>query len=136
RDVPAVAGIGKGGVGERQDHSAMGDAMAVQHIRGDPHPDSRIALARLLDLDPPGGAGAFRREHRPRDLVRQRIRVHEAAMAYETIEFKLEAGIARLTLNRPDRLNSFTVQMHEEVADALGRLDEARTLILTGAGRG
>ena len=57
-------------------------------------------------------------------------------MAYETIEFKLEAGVARLALNRPDRLNSFTVQMHEEVADALGQLGEARCLVLTGAGRG
>jgi 2-(1,2-epoxy-1,2-dihydrophenyl)acetyl-CoA isomerase len=57
-------------------------------------------------------------------------------MAYETIEFKLEDGIARLTLNRPDRLNSFTIQMHAEVADALFRLDDARVLVLTGAGRG
>jgi 2-(1,2-epoxy-1,2-dihydrophenyl)acetyl-CoA isomerase len=57
-------------------------------------------------------------------------------MAYETIEFKLESGIARLTLNRPDRLNSFTIQMHEEVADALGDLSDARVLVLTGAGRG
>lgn len=57
-------------------------------------------------------------------------------MAYETIDFKVEAGVARLTLNRPERLNSFTVQMHEEVADALGRLGEARCLVLTGAGRG
>jgi 2-(1,2-epoxy-1,2-dihydrophenyl)acetyl-CoA isomerase len=57
-------------------------------------------------------------------------------MAYETIEFKLEAGIARLTLNRPERLNSFTVQMHEEVAHALGRLQGARVLVITGAGRG
>ena len=57
-------------------------------------------------------------------------------MAYQTIDFKLEAGVARLTLNRPDRLNSFTVQMHEEVADALGSLTGARTLVLTGAGRG
>jgi 2-(1,2-epoxy-1,2-dihydrophenyl)acetyl-CoA isomerase len=57
-------------------------------------------------------------------------------MAYETIEFKLEGGIARLTLNRPDRLNSFTVQMHEEVADALSKLEGARVLVLTGAGRG
>ncbi len=57
-------------------------------------------------------------------------------MAYETIDFKLEGGVARLTLNRPDRLNSFTVQMHEEVADALGRLDGGRVLVLTGAGRG
>ena len=57
-------------------------------------------------------------------------------MTYETIDFKVEAGVARLTLNRPDRLNSFTVRMHEEVAAALESLDEARCLILTGAGRG
>jgi len=57
-------------------------------------------------------------------------------MPYETILFSAEAGVARLTLNRPDRLNSFTVQMHEEVADALANLGDARTLILTGAGRG
>jgi 2-(1,2-epoxy-1,2-dihydrophenyl)acetyl-CoA isomerase len=44
--------------------------------------------------------------------------------------------MARLTLNRPDRLNSFTVEMHEEVADALERLEGARVLVLTGAGRG
>src|SRR3712207_1929934 len=57
-------------------------------------------------------------------------------MAYETIVFEARDGIARLTLNRPDRLNSFTVQMHEEDADALSRLEGARTLVLTGAGRG
>jgi 2-(1,2-epoxy-1,2-dihydrophenyl)acetyl-CoA isomerase len=57
-------------------------------------------------------------------------------MAYRTIDFKLEGGIARLTLNRPDRLNSFTIEMHEEVADALDSLGEARVLVLTGAGRG
>jgi 2-(1,2-epoxy-1,2-dihydrophenyl)acetyl-CoA isomerase len=57
-------------------------------------------------------------------------------MAYETILFTVEAGVARLTLNRPDRLNSFTVQMHEEVADALTHLGEARVLVVTGAGRG
>jgi 2-(1,2-epoxy-1,2-dihydrophenyl)acetyl-CoA isomerase len=57
-------------------------------------------------------------------------------MAYRTIDFKLEGGIARLTLNRPDRLNSFTIEMHEEVADALDSLQDARVLVLTGAGRG
>jgi 2-(1,2-epoxy-1,2-dihydrophenyl)acetyl-CoA isomerase len=56
--------------------------------------------------------------------------------SYKNIQFTLTAGIARLTLNRPDRLNSFTVDMHEEVADALGRLEGARVLVLTGAGRG
>ena len=59
-------------------------------------------------------------------------------MAYETIIFDVEAGAARLTLNRPDRLNSFNVQMHEEVADALRRVEAegVRALLLTGAGRG
>src|SRR3954462_2284045 len=57
-------------------------------------------------------------------------------MAYETILFSLEGGIARLTLNRPERLNSFTVRMHEEVADALSKLEGARVLVITGAGRG
>ena len=57
-------------------------------------------------------------------------------MTYNTILFTNEGGVARLTLNRPDRLNSFTVEMHEEVADALSDLGEARTLVVTGAGRG
>jgi 2-(1,2-epoxy-1,2-dihydrophenyl)acetyl-CoA isomerase len=56
--------------------------------------------------------------------------------APETIQFDVTDGIARLTLNRPDRLNSFTVQMHEELRDALANLGDARVLVLTGAGRG
>ena len=46
-------------------------------------------------------------------------------MAYETIDFKADGPIARITLDRPDRLNSFTVQMHEEVRDGLGNLGGA-----------
>ena len=59
-------------------------------------------------------------------------------MAYNTILFDLSGGAARLTLNRPDRLNSFTVEMHDEVADALTQVEAggARVLLLTGAGRG
>lgn len=59
-------------------------------------------------------------------------------MPYETIAFAIERDAASLTLNRPDRLNSFTVQMHEEVADALERVvsNGARALLITGAGRG
>lgn len=59
---------------------------------------------------------------------------------YDSISFAIDGGIARLTLNRPDRLNSFTAAMHGEVADALTRIESgaegARTLVLTGAGRG
>ena len=60
-------------------------------------------------------------------------------MSYQTIDFDLADGVAKLTLNRPDRLNSFTAQMHEEVAAALdiAAADQsARVLVLTGAGRG
>jgi 2-(1,2-epoxy-1,2-dihydrophenyl)acetyl-CoA isomerase len=54
---------------------------------------------------------------------------------YETILFE-PGPVARITLNRPDRLNSFTAHMHEELRDALASLDDARVLVLTGAGRG
>ena len=58
---------------------------------------------------------------------------------YESILHASSAGIARVTLNRPDRLNSFTATMHAELRDALAavRADaSARVLLLTGAGRG
>ncbi|HEY4069977.1 MAG TPA: 2-(1,2-epoxy-1,2-dihydrophenyl)acetyl-CoA isomerase PaaG [Sphingomicrobium sp.] len=57
-------------------------------------------------------------------------------MAYETIDFKADGSVARITLNRPDRLNSFTARMHEELRDGLQNLGEARVVVLTGAGRG
>jgi 2-(1,2-epoxy-1,2-dihydrophenyl)acetyl-CoA isomerase len=59
-------------------------------------------------------------------------------MSYETILFTVDSGIARLTLNRPDKLNSFNVQMHGEVRQALSETASsgARVLVLTGAGRG
>ncbi|WP_332673513.1 2-(1,2-epoxy-1,2-dihydrophenyl)acetyl-CoA isomerase PaaG [Aromatoleum sp.] len=66
----------------------------------------------------------------------------ELDMQGETVRLDVAAGVATLTLNRPDRLNSFTQQMHEEVRAALaavraGRETGAvRVLVLTGAGRG
>jgi 2-(1,2-epoxy-1,2-dihydrophenyl)acetyl-CoA isomerase len=60
-------------------------------------------------------------------------------MPYENVLFAIGGGIARLTLNRPDRLNSFNDAMHAEVRDALARVRadaSVRVLLLTGAGRG
>jgi len=57
-------------------------------------------------------------------------------MTYETIDFKADGGIARITLNRPDKLNSFNVAMHMELRDVLDSLGDVRVVILTGAGRG
>jgi len=59
-------------------------------------------------------------------------------VSYQNILFSVQAGIARLTLNRPERLNSFNTAMHEEVRAALATLpgSGARVLVLSGAGRG
>jgi len=59
-------------------------------------------------------------------------------MSYQTIQYEVAGGIARLTLNRPERLNSFNGEMHAEVRAVLDRVagDGARVLVLTGAGRG
>ncbi|WP_404378723.1 2-(1,2-epoxy-1,2-dihydrophenyl)acetyl-CoA isomerase PaaG [Caenispirillum salinarum] len=60
-------------------------------------------------------------------------------MNTETILYEVADGVAKITLNRPDKLNSFTVQMHGELAEAVKavRKDESvRCLLITGAGRG
>ncbi|MDN0077657.1 2-(1,2-epoxy-1,2-dihydrophenyl)acetyl-CoA isomerase PaaG [Crenobacter sp. SG2303] len=59
--------------------------------------------------------------------------------SYQHILLAIEDGVATLTLNRPGSLNSFTVEMHEELAEALTVVssdDAVRVLVLTGAGRG
>lgn len=60
-------------------------------------------------------------------------------MTFTTIEFVIEDALARLTLNRPDKLNSFNAQMHEEVREAMKtvqRDDSIRCLLISGNGRG
>lgn len=58
-------------------------------------------------------------------------------MPFETIAFQVERGLARLTLNRPEKLNSFNTLMHAEVRAALARVmpEGGRVLVITGAGR-
>jgi 2-(1,2-epoxy-1,2-dihydrophenyl)acetyl-CoA isomerase len=59
-------------------------------------------------------------------------------MTEKTILFEIADAVARITLNRPDKLNSFTPEMHAELRASLQRaVDEgARCVLLTGAGRG
>jgi len=59
-------------------------------------------------------------------------------VSYETLIFDHGDGVATLTLNRPDKLNSFNARMHEEMRAAMKtveRDDSIRCLLLTGAGR-
>jgi len=60
-------------------------------------------------------------------------------VTYSTILFEVAEGVATLTFNRPDKLNSFTTEMHAEVRDALAKVQtdpSVRCLLLTAAGRG
>ncbi len=60
-------------------------------------------------------------------------------MSYEHILYTKDAGVATITLNRPERMNAFTDVMIREWAEALtdARLDrDVRAVIVTGAGRG
>jgi 2-(1,2-epoxy-1,2-dihydrophenyl)acetyl-CoA isomerase len=56
-----------------------------------------------------------------------------------TVVLETAGGVARLTLNRPDKLNSFTRQMHADLRDALTVIESdpaVRAVVLAGAGRG
>jgi 2-(1,2-epoxy-1,2-dihydrophenyl)acetyl-CoA isomerase len=62
----------------------------------------------------------------------------EARVSSATILSSRSGGVARLTLNRPDKLNAFTRAMHTELREALtaaGTDPECRVVVLTGAGR-
>ena len=59
-------------------------------------------------------------------------------MSYQNIVFETADGVARLTFNRPECLNSFNTEMHAEVRAALASLRDsaARVLVISGTGRG
>src|SRR3954452_12205315 len=60
-------------------------------------------------------------------------------MAYETIKYEIDEQILTITLNWPDKLNTFNVTMQQELIDAFDAADKddnVRAIIVTGAGRG
>jgi enoyl-CoA hydratase/carnithine racemase len=60
-------------------------------------------------------------------------------MAYETVLYDVADCIGTITLNRPEKLNAWTHQMHLDLKHAMheaGRDPDVRAIILTGAGRG
>ena len=60
-------------------------------------------------------------------------------MKFNAILLEIAAGVAKITLNRPDKLNSFTGEMHAELKQAMRAIladSSVRVLMITGAGRG
>jgi 2-(1,2-epoxy-1,2-dihydrophenyl)acetyl-CoA isomerase len=65
--------------------------------------------------------------------------LEEVMMNFETILFDVGAGVATITLNRPQKLNAFNDQMIAETTTAfktVGKDDAIRCVVITGAGRG
>lgn len=60
-------------------------------------------------------------------------------MTGQTVILSVSEGVAQVTLNRPEKLNSFTRIMHAELRAALDSIDRdssVRAILLTGNGRG
>jgi enoyl-CoA hydratase/carnithine racemase len=59
-------------------------------------------------------------------------------MKFNTLKYEVSEYILTLTLNRPDALNSFTVEMANELVAAFNKAsddDTVRAIVVTGAGR-
>jgi enoyl-CoA hydratase/carnithine racemase len=59
-------------------------------------------------------------------------------MSYNTLLYQVSDGILTLTINRPEKLNSFTTEMAGELEHAFGRAsddDDVKVVVVTGAGR-
>ena len=59
-------------------------------------------------------------------------------MSYETIAYETDGPVARITLNRPQRLNAINIAMTEELERAVGEANanpRVRVIVLRGAGR-
>jgi enoyl-CoA hydratase/carnithine racemase len=64
--------------------------------------------------------------------------MEQCEMSYNTLTYDVEDSVLTLTLNRPQALNAFTVEMAHELIDAFGRAsddDAVGAVVVTGAGR-
>src|SRR3954470_20055316 len=58
-------------------------------------------------------------------------------MNYETLTYAIDDRVARITFNRPERMNAFNLKLCSEIMAAIAQADadpEVRVLLLTGAG--
>jgi 2-(1,2-epoxy-1,2-dihydrophenyl)acetyl-CoA isomerase len=60
------------------------------------------------------------------------------SLALQTVQLQIDRGVAWITLNRPEALNAWTLELGEDLASALDSAAEdaaVRAIVLTGAGR-
>ncbi len=59
-------------------------------------------------------------------------------MSYNDLKLEFDGAVAIITLQRPDKLKSFTQAMHEELRSAFDEIEagNVRAMIITGSGRG
>ena len=59
-------------------------------------------------------------------------------MSFTSILYDIKENILTITLNRPERMNAFTIEMAHELIEAFNRAsedDEVRAIVVTGAGK-
>ena len=58
--------------------------------------------------------------------------------AFATLLFSKAEGVAQISLNRPEVMNAYNIQMRDDFSEALSAVrddPEVRTLLITGEGR-
>src|SRR5436309_5352205 len=75
-------------------------------------------------------------------LIPSPITYHLSLITYmfspKSFLYEERDGVARITLNRPERLNALTFEVYRELTDAFAALqteDSVRVVVVTGAGR-
>ena len=59
-------------------------------------------------------------------------------MSYESLLYEIEKNVATITINRPEKMNTWNATVAAELSEALQSANadpEVRAIILTGAGR-
>jgi 2-(1,2-epoxy-1,2-dihydrophenyl)acetyl-CoA isomerase len=104
-------------------------------------PDATYSLTKRsanASLGFPGQAGVVWKNFAMNDTALKETAPHDTTR-HDTVLVEQDGAVTVLTLNRPDRLNSFTIDMHEALATALDAIAvdrHCRAVLLTGAGRG
>jgi 2-(1,2-epoxy-1,2-dihydrophenyl)acetyl-CoA isomerase len=81
-------------------------------------------------------SGAFRRQCNHGGAAGYSDQKGEVGRMSDTVRVEKHSGWVRITLNRPERLNAFNVEMHLALRKALSEVSSTRAVMITGAGRG